>query len=91
VTLIRWRRRRRRRKRRRRRRRRRRKVYSKEAPPAAAGEGIFIPQAVNEEDSERDRAFWCGRQVPPCYVPGGDSPLSLQEEEEGQEEVKRCQ
>ena len=40
-------------------------------------EGLFKADAVNEEGFERDRATQVRRRVPPCYVPRGDSPVSL--------------
>ena len=43
---------------------RRRKVYSG-------------ANAVNEEDPSATALRGCRRLVPPCYVPEGDSPLSL--------------
>ena len=40
-------------------------------------EGLFKADAVNEEGFECDHATQVRRRVPPCYVPRGDSPVSL--------------
>ena len=45
-------------------------------------ESLFKADAVNEEPSATALPR-CRRRVPPCYVPEGDSPLSLLATEEG--------